>query len=383
MDRDLMQAMPRPRPPYLQRHVTRHGKEAWYVRVGRGPLIRIRGNYGSPEFVASYNAAVAGQRQAPAPAKDKRSLAWLIERYRESAAWASLKQSTRRQREAIFRQVEKASGDKPFVAIRREHIVAGLDRRRATPNQANHVLKTMRGLFQWAAKAQHVETDPTAGVEPVKTRTEGHRTWTAGDVEKFEARWPIGTRQRLAYTILAYTGLRRGDAVHLGRQHVQRIVVSGDDGRPRDIEVFALTLEKTGERVTIPIAPALAEVIAATPSGGMTYLETAYGRAMTSAGFGNWFREACDKAKVPGTAHGLRKALATRAAERGASEMELAALFGWRGIGTSSIYTRAARRGQLAAQAIEKALSGAKGEHPMLLPCAVAASTAGKVKKKQ
>jgi hypothetical protein len=40
--------MPRPRPPHLQRRITRHF--AWYVRRGRGPCIRIRGAYGSPEF---------------------------------------------------------------------------------------------------------------------------------------------------------------------------------------------------------------------------------------------------------------------------------------------------------------------------------------------
>jgi integrase len=377
-----MPDMPRPRPPHLQRHVTRHGKEAWYVRVGRGPLIRIRGDYGSAEFMAAYHAAVAGQAPKAPPARDTRSLAWLIDRYRESAIWAGMKPSTRRQREAIFRQIVASAGDKPYAAIDAGHIADARDRRRETPNQANHVLKTLRGLFRWAAEGGFVAADPTKGVALVKARTEGHLTWTSADIDAFEARWPIGTRQRLAMAILAYTGLRRGDAVRLGRQHVQKIIVTGDDGSPREIEAFALTLEKTGERVTIPIAPALAEIIAATPSKGLTYLETAYGRPQTKAGFGNWFRSACDAAKVPGTAHGLRKALATRAAERGATELELAAMFGWRGIGTSSIYTRAARQGQLAAQGFRRA-TGAKGEQSMLLPAATGASTMQKQKQKQ
>ena len=33
--------MPRPRPPHLQREITRHGKAVWYVRVGHGPRVRI------------------------------------------------------------------------------------------------------------------------------------------------------------------------------------------------------------------------------------------------------------------------------------------------------------------------------------------------------
>ena len=45
-----MDGMPRPRPPHLHREVTRHGTGVWYVRVGKGPRIRIRAQYGTPEF---------------------------------------------------------------------------------------------------------------------------------------------------------------------------------------------------------------------------------------------------------------------------------------------------------------------------------------------
>ncbi len=46
----MIEDMPR-RLPYLQRERTRHGRVAWYVRLDRGARIRIRGEYGSPEFV--------------------------------------------------------------------------------------------------------------------------------------------------------------------------------------------------------------------------------------------------------------------------------------------------------------------------------------------
>jgi hypothetical protein len=53
--------MPRPRPPHLHREKTRHDKTAWYVRVGKGPRIRIRAEFGSPEFDLEYQAALAGR----------------------------------------------------------------------------------------------------------------------------------------------------------------------------------------------------------------------------------------------------------------------------------------------------------------------------------
>src|SRR5436190_24042236 len=53
--------MPRPRPPHLHRQVTRHGKTVWYVRFGKGPRVRIRAEFGTPEFGAEYQAAITAR----------------------------------------------------------------------------------------------------------------------------------------------------------------------------------------------------------------------------------------------------------------------------------------------------------------------------------
>jgi len=45
------------------------------------------------------------------------------------------------------------------------------------------------------------------------------------DLLPLEARWP-GTRERLACDLLLYTGLRRGDAVRVGRQHERDGVIT-------------------------------------------------------------------------------------------------------------------------------------------------------------
>jgi hypothetical protein len=123
--------MSRPRPPYLQKQTTRHGKVVWYVRRGSGPRVRIHATFGSPAFAAEYQAA--GAEMAAAPPKGKvgaGSLEWLIRRYRESSAWASLASATRDQRENILRDVEKQAGDVPFTAITRQKIVEGREKRR-------------------------------------------------------------------------------------------------------------------------------------------------------------------------------------------------------------------------------------------------------------
>lgn len=334
--------MPRPRPPHLHREISRHGRATWYVRVGKGPRVRIKAEYGSREFQAAYDAAKRGEVSRP-QTKNNRvgSLAWLIDRYREGAAWANLSAATRKQRENIFRPIIMSVGQEPFNNINRKAIVAGRDRRRDTPNAARHFVQTMRGLFQWALEADHVKDDPTRGIKLVRPATDGFHVWTDAECEQFERAWQVGTRERLAYDVLLYTGLRRGDAVRLGRPHVTNGVIT-------------LRTEKTGERVELPILPPLQASIGAAPTGDLTFIATAAGKPWRKESFGNWFREACKKAGVPGSAHGLRKAGATRAANNGATVAQLEAIFGWRGGGMASLYTRQADRTRLAGEGMGK-----------------------------
>ena len=105
---------------------------------------------------------------------------------------------------------------------------------------------------------------------------------------------------------------------------------------------------------SLAILPVLADVIARSPTGDLTYLVTEYGKAFTAAGFGNWFRERCDDAGLPHcSAHGLRKAGATIAAENGATDRQLMALYDWTSEKQANVYTAAANRKRLAGQAAQ------------------------------
>src|SRR5262245_48617991 len=132
--------MSRPRPPHLHREFTRHKKPVWYVRVSKGQRIRLRADYGTPEFDAEYQAALSGNKTARNRTVTAGTLAWLIERFRETPAWLSLSPATRSKRENIFRQIIESAGRQPFMAIREADIAAGRDRRGTTPFQARHFL---------------------------------------------------------------------------------------------------------------------------------------------------------------------------------------------------------------------------------------------------
>ena len=160
-----MDGMPRPRPPHLQREVTRHGKPTWYVRIGKGPRVRIRADFGTPEFDTEYQAAITGNPRPAKGAPAAGSLAWLIGRYRETTSWSGLSAATRRQRENIFVQAIETAGAQPASRITSATIVAGRERRSKTPHQARHFLDAMRGVFRWAREAKLVKADPTEGIK--------------------------------------------------------------------------------------------------------------------------------------------------------------------------------------------------------------------------
>lgn len=91
----------------------------------------------------------------------------------------------------------------------------------------------------------------------------------------------------------------------------------------------------------IPLLPILAEAIELGASGKATFLVTSFNKAFSSNGFGNWFRDRCNEAGLPHcSAHGLRKAGATLAAENGATVKQLMAMFGWRSAQMAELYTK-------------------------------------------
>src|SRR5262249_11547752 len=152
--------------PHLHRERTRHGVMAWYVRRGHGPRIRIKAEYGSEAFWSEYRAALEG---APKPAAKPKAhtLAWGLARYRESSAWDSLSNATRRQSENIYRGVIETAGDVALLDIAVDTIKAGRERRAAAPHAANNFLKSMRRFFKWAADldgGRLVAVNPTIGV---------------------------------------------------------------------------------------------------------------------------------------------------------------------------------------------------------------------------
>jgi integrase len=151
--------------------------------------------------------------------------------------------------------------------------------------------------------------------------------------------------------LLLYTGVRRSDVVKLGPSmerdgEIHFTETKGAKSRSRK------RVNGTKHR-TLPILPELRAILDASSLGANSYLVTEFNKPFTANGFGNRFRKWCNEAGLKHcAAHGLRKAGATIAADNGATEHQLMAIYGWDSPKQAALYTRKANRHRLAAQAM-------------------------------
>jgi integrase len=250
--------------------------------------------------------------------------------------------------QALWRQIlerwRAADGDKPIAVLPKEFIVRKLDGMK--PHAARNWLKAIRHLMAHCIEHGLIRHDPTAGIKRKLPRSDGHHSWTESEVLQFETFHPIGSKARLALALGIYTAQRRGDVIRMGRQHLK-------DG------MLSVTQEKTGARLAIPVHPMLQQILAATPSGQLTFLTTNSGKSYSADSFSDHFRRWCDAAGLPQrcTFHGLRKAALTRLADAGCSAHEIAAISGHKSLKEVERYTRNADQARLARAAMVRTLN--------------------------
>lgn len=354
--------------PYLSMETDRHGNDRLYVRRN-GRRIRIKGQVGTPGFARAYGEALEALATPPAPTAPKASgpahgtLGWLAERFYASDEFRGLDPDSQRTRRRVIdsclAEPHTDTDPEPMAHCPLEHVTSKKikrlrDMKAGLPGAANNRKKYLSAMFGWAIEAELMTSNPARDVRSKKYASDGFYTWTVGDLTAFEKRHPIGTKARLALSLLLYLGVRRGDLVRLGPEDVQDGVVKFIPNKTR---------HQRRTESQKPILPALSRIIECSPCGTKTFLETSFGKPFSAAGFGNWFRERCDEAGLTKcSAHGLRKIGATLCAESGATEHQLMAIFDWSTPAQAAVYTRAASRRALAASSMHMLGSG-RGVH--------------------
>lgn len=278
--------------PTRLRHVRRvvdrkGGVRVYYVR-GPGPHIRLPDDDGTPSFLQAYEIARRVKtlqcRLAQQPARPRRCVEDLVDLYLRSAEYARLAPQTQRVYARVLRRlckVEDMTGCS-VAALDRRRLQRHLDRHAEAPAAAADQLKKLRALMRCAIAHGWRADDPTQGINLPPGGH--HRPWTAAEIAAFEARWPAGTRQHAAFTLLHHTGRRGAEIVRMTWADIDRL------GR----------------------SPELARALASWQQTHALVLPTRAATAFTPHGFGNLMTAAIASAGLPPTCtpDGLRRSVA-------------------------------------------------------------------------
>ena len=332
------------KPKFVSAYRDRHGVLRWRFRRTGSPQSQTRAIFGTEDWWAWYAAACESQPKAIGQDRTKPgSIHALAVAYYNSARFLQLKPRTKRTYKGVLDRYRDVHGDKPFNRLEARHIRQQMDElaremieQGNTVTPANTMLKVLRSVMRFGVDRGLIAVDPTMGVRMLKHQTNGFHTWTDDEIAKFEARWPVGSNQRLGFDLLLYTAQRSGDVRQMTVHQVaaDRVIVKQD---------------KTGQPVDIPQHPRLQTSLAATKLGHLVILTTQHGKPYSEKGFGNWIKKAAVGAGLPHcSAHGLRKAAARRLAEAGCSPHEIMAITGHQSLKEVERYTRDANRRGLA-----------------------------------
>ncbi len=350
--------MPRKNPyPGVTRVADRHGKPRFRFRR-KGVDCYIHGVYGSPEFIAEYQVACEGTHKAAQPTAKAFTFDWLMQKHFATPRYRGLSATTRDNHRRRFAWISKEIGDLPFAKMKPEHVEALMAKKLVLDDQGNitggrdaakRVKVDLNGLYKLAQKNGWVPMgcNPAALADTVSVKTDGYYTWTLADVRQFMEVHGPGTKARLALLIMATTGASRQDVVKMGRQNVK-------DGR------INFARGKTKVATSILVTDELQAEIDMLPAGQMLFVTHRAGQPYTKESFGNWFHNRVREAGLTrGSAHGLRKFLATLAAEQGASTDEIRATMAHSSNAQAETYTKKARINVLTDN-VQRKISGTK-----------------------
>ena len=284
----------------------------FYAWKGGPPL---RGEPGTPEFVASYNEAAAKKIAPPSGV-----LLALLFRFQESAEFQfGISPRTRRDYIKQIKRIERAFGDFPIKAMddprARSVFLEWRDKLAQTSlRQADYAYGTLARVLSWAHNRGLIAKNPCAKGGKLYHGTRVHKIWDDEDVARFQRTAP--SHLRLAMLLAINTGQRQGDLL--------RLPWSAYDGA-----TIKLRQRKTGAYVPIPVADPLKDALDAAPKKSPIILTNSDDKPWSESGFQGAWGKATMRAGIRGlTFHDLRGTAVVTLARAGCNEIEIFSITG-------------------------------------------------------
>lgn len=305
--------------------------EIYYYAYPGGP--RVQGKFGSPEFLASYNAAVDTKVTARTD-----TLESLADAFLDSSDFAALAVATKYDYRRHLKIIVGEFGTFPIAALvdtrTRGEFMAWRDRRAMkSKRQADYSFAVLARLLSWSVDRGLAPLNPckAGGVTYRAKRTTA--VWTDVDEAAFYAKAPA--HMHMALRLALWTGQRQGDLLKLTWAQYDGAYFRLTQGK-------SIRRGDTGSatRVVIPVGKPLRDALDAAKAArdalpvekrptADTILLTTRGTAWTRDGFKTSWSKACAAAGIRDvTFHDLRGTVVTRLALAGATPPEIATVTG-------------------------------------------------------
>jgi integrase len=350
----------------------RHGKTRYSYRGPDGKTKSINAEPHSREFDAIYQALTEGrsptaqiiQLEGTAKAQTFKHAYQLL---KQTTDWKRLEPKSQRNYSSVTERLLRhrigagCFGDAPVADLRRRDAIAVLNDFADGATTEWRMLICLRKLIVVALDQEWIVNDPTLHLKRPPT-VEGHATWTAEHMARFEAHWPAGSPQRTAYALGLWLGNRVSDVAKLRWDcfTTKQIMWQGEMIRVEGFEFVQHKgrKKKKAKALFLPITPMLAEHLNAVPRGRTPFVVANgnYDRGYTidslSQGMSRWAREAGLPAGY--TMHGLRKALGAKLAEADATTRQLMDVLGHSSIEFAALYSVEASQIRMSYEAMDK-----------------------------
>jgi integrase len=321
------------------------GRVYYYAWRGGPPL---RGEPGSPEFMASYNEAIESRRTP-----DRNRFRFVIVDYKASGEYKKLAESTRAQWGKWLDRIAEYFGELSIAQFDRPEKIRPVIRRwrtrwADTPRTADYALQVLSRVVAHAVDPLgKIAGNPCEGIKHLYNADRSEIIWTDADITHIKQ--TCSSEIADAVDLAGHTGLRLSDLLRLSWSHV------GDDA-------IVLTTGKSRHRreAIIPLYGALRDVLARIPKRATTILTNSRRRPWTADGLGSSFNKAKIDAKLSERDlhfNDLRGTAATKFYIAGFTMREIAETLAWEEASVEKIIRRYVGR-KAAIQARIKKLEG-------------------------
>jgi integrase len=283
----------------------------YYYAWKGGP--RLKGEPGSPEFLASFEAARRARRDPTAG-----TFHAIICGFKSSPDFTRLRDRTREDYSKQIKRIEVAFGDLPVDALLDARVTKDFldwrDKLAASPRQADYAWTVLMRIISWARARGLTSYRPPERVERLYHADRSEAIWSEADIAAFMGVAPEPLQRALMLAL--ETGQRQGDLLVLPW--------SAWDGG-----FIKLKQSKTGRKVEIPATRRLRAVLDGIPRNSPVILTNKLGRPWQGNSFRKAWGAATRKAGITGlTFHDIRGTAVTRLSEAGCTPQEIATITG-------------------------------------------------------